>query len=100
MFSDMWSALESYAAAIVVAVVAVAAVLKSETVMEFAAFAGLAFAAAVSVKALQTMKYMETRWRPGKFGCSRLNGRIGFAPVIPPAAPTAGETIPAPTAPW
>jgi hypothetical protein len=42
MFSDVWNALESYAAAIVVAVIAVAAMLKGETVMEFAAFARLA----------------------------------------------------------
>jgi hypothetical protein len=43
MFSDTRSALESYAAAIGVAVIAVAAALKGEAVMEFAAFAGLAF---------------------------------------------------------
>ena len=76
MFSDMWNALESYAAAIVVAVIAVAAVLKGETVMEFAVFAGLAFVAAVSVKALQTMKYMETMMEAVVQKCSYMEARM------------------------
>ena len=76
MFSDMWSALESYAAAIVVAVIAVAAVLKGETVMEFAAFAGLAFAAVVGVKALQTMKYMETMMEVVVQKCTYMEARM------------------------
>ena len=76
MFSDMWSALESYAAAIVVAVIAVAAALKGETVMEFAAFAGLAFAAVVGVKALQTMKYMETMMEVVVQKCTYMEARM------------------------
>ena len=76
MFSDMWSALESYAAAIVAAVIAVAAALKGETAMEFAAFAGLAFAAVVGVKALQTMKYMETMMEVVVQKCTYMEARM------------------------